>query len=411
MSDDLVEIGTVSSHECDEFLRLMCSAFVMEFDAARPIFYADPYFEPSNKFVARINGQIVSCLTVVDRECWIGETVVHVAGIAGVCTRPELRRRGLAGRLITETARVLADRGYAVAALFPTDRQYYRKLGWETVGVELRARIPANDLSGAARPGGVRQVAAEDIPQIARIYDRAAFGRTMHCLRDDKRWTFILEYLPESLVTYTDSGAIQGYVLQDSVPNRGAGRYSTDALPQEPARRVLEIVCDTVDAGNTIRGYLRDQFRNQGFEFTSTEDVLARNGFSVPSRPEPGIMARILNWPRLLEELALQWQRIDGELGIALVDPFVSVPPLTAVIRGAGDCSAIEHVPPALMKERCPNMIVGDLQEWSRVAIGHVSARTACKAGGLKSSTPLALEFADRLFPARNPFMPIADHF
>src|SRR5579883_1559713 len=126
-----IEIGSARPEELDTVLQIMCQAFQLPFGPARDIFYADPYFDLENKRVLRVEGQVVSCLTIIDASCWIGGAPVRMGGIAGVATRMEERRKGYAGQLLLDTARLLETRGYALSGLFPFSYDYYRKFGWE----------------------------------------------------------------------------------------------------------------------------------------------------------------------------------------------------------------------------------------------------------------------------------------
>src|SRR5207245_2826202 len=58
-------------------------------DPAPGLVYRDPYFDVENKRVLVENGDIVSCLTIVPSETWIGVARVGVAGIASVGTRQD----------------------------------------------------------------------------------------------------------------------------------------------------------------------------------------------------------------------------------------------------------------------------------------------------------------------------------
>src|ERR1043166_1319981 len=141
-----VEIGTVKESELDSLLRLMCEAFSLPYVEARKIFYADPYFDLNNKLVLRVADRIVSCLTLVETSCWIGDGVVSLAGIAGVATLPSERRKGYASRLLTATVSILRERGYALTALFPSVYDFYQKLGWELIGQGNRLTVSPNRL-------------------------------------------------------------------------------------------------------------------------------------------------------------------------------------------------------------------------------------------------------------------------
>src|SRR5437660_10709598 len=114
-----IETGEAQRDELDSMLALMCAAFSLPFAPAREVFYADPYFDIPNKRVLRVGGRIVSCLTVVETVCRLGAGTACIGGIAGVATRETERRRGYAGRLLTETLHLFQERGYALSALFP----------------------------------------------------------------------------------------------------------------------------------------------------------------------------------------------------------------------------------------------------------------------------------------------------
>src|SRR5690348_17013176 len=91
--------------ETEQFLDVFCAAFRLDRDAARPLFSRDPFFDLNLKRICIVpvdNGPetIVSCLTVVPADLRVGNAVVRMAGIAGVATRPEYRRRGYAGGLL-----------------------------------------------------------------------------------------------------------------------------------------------------------------------------------------------------------------------------------------------------------------------------------------------------------------------
>ena len=93
----MLDIGPVRQDELDAMLGVMCAAYELPFEAARPIFHADPYFDLDNKRVLRVDGRIVSCLTITESPYWIGKAVVPVAGIAGLATLPHAQRQGYAG--------------------------------------------------------------------------------------------------------------------------------------------------------------------------------------------------------------------------------------------------------------------------------------------------------------------------
>jgi predicted acetyltransferase len=412
-----IEIGVLEADEMEPLLNLMCEAFEMDLDAARPIFYSDPYLDVRNRYVLRVNRSIASCLTVVERECWIGEAIVRVAGIAGVATLPDYRRRGLAGRLLTETVQLLAGRGFHIAALFPSSRNYYQNYGWETGGSQHAAHVERatlrSDTEGTVTEGNVqvRRAIPDDIAALARIYDNGTFSRTMHCLRDEKRWRYLLTYVPNSFVAVAEDGNVRGYTIYELRPDPAGSHALPAATAGRSTLRLLEINCETLDAMRALQSHLAEQHTANHIEFAAPSDVIVQNGFTMPATETASFMARIIDWEGLLRALSTNWHTLDGAVGLALTDPILSPVPRCAVVYCTGAQMVVELVDAAALNARCRDFVVGDVRAWSSVVVGYRSAREAIDTGLLKASTASAAAVADRLFPAREPFLPTADHF
>ena len=408
---DTLETGELRTGEIEAFLQVMCVAFGMDLEAARPIFYSDPYFELYNRYAVRLDGKIVSCLTVVDRECWIGDATIRVAGIAGVATLPDYRRRGFARRLLTETLNVLDSRGLHIAALFPADASYYRSLGWEPASKPYISETALDALGGHAGREYVRAVEEADIPRIAEIYDRATRGRAMHCRRDSRRWDYLLTFLPRGCVACAQDGSIGGYALFDV--QQAPDEQNDDASGQPPntVLRILEIHSESPEYSAVLRRHMAAQERVSGAQFSAPLDVIESNGFPSPTPASNPFMARVVNWPGLLAALAPNWHDFDREIGLLVVDPLLSRLPRAAIVSGTGSEARIESLGAPELVARCRDYVVGEIGAWSAVIVGHLGAAEACHSGALKASTPPAASIASRLFPERAPFLPAADHF
>ena len=78
-------------------------------------------------------------------EIRVGARRVAVTGVAGVITRKELRRRGLAQRVLNHAIREVlprADTSFALLFCLPGLVELYRKLGWTEVAAPVRADQP-----------------------------------------------------------------------------------------------------------------------------------------------------------------------------------------------------------------------------------------------------------------------------
>jgi len=406
-----LEFGAVAPGETDAFLAVMCEAFEMDFKAAKPIFDADPYFEPGNKYVLRLDGEIVSCLTVVDCTCWMGDALLRVAGVAGVATRLPFRGRGLAGMLLTETVKALTARGFHIAALFPVIRDYYRRFGWETSGEQRRTCEMEVEPSALPNTCTVRKATQEDIPALSDIYNRYAHGRAMHCIRDEKRWRYLLTYVPGSYVARAASGAVEGYLLFDTQARRTETARGEGVPTAASILRVLEFIGESPAARYALRQCLRAHRSANAIEYTGLPEILDQNGFAVPEYTEASFMARILDWQGLLSTLAVNWHDVEGELALALIDPVFGTTPRTAVIRAGGGIVAVKQAVREEVTAGRRGIVVGDIHAWSAVAVGRIGANAAIETGTLKASSTQAADMVGRLFPAHSPFIPAPDHF
>src|ERR1051325_7921347 len=108
----MIEIRAARSDELEVMLAVMCESFGLPFNPARDIFLHDPYFDIDKKRVLVLDGDIISCLTIVDTTLWIGNAPVRVAGIANVATRQSHRGQGYASQLLRGIIPALHERGY-----------------------------------------------------------------------------------------------------------------------------------------------------------------------------------------------------------------------------------------------------------------------------------------------------------
>jgi predicted acetyltransferase len=421
---EAVEIGTARPDELDAMLGLMCESFGLPFAAAREVFYSDPYFEIENKRVLRVNGRLISCLTLVDTVCWLGAGQARLAGIAGVATVPEWRRRGYAGLLLSETVRELARRGYALSALFPYAYGYYRKFGWELAGFAHRYLTAPANLPSYPEAQRVRLAHADDIPALERLYNAAARGKTFHCLRDAKRWRYLFEHVRQRVVYSPDKVQVEGYLLYDFRTVEGESGANAPGVVQPLSLRILEMVAANEAARRGLVGFLASQDGVGCLEYTATWADLEANGLLQTVAPcietkdalasveiVPALMARVIDLARVAEALRPNWAGFYGTLAFVMRDPLVETGAQAVIVTGAGlddpqvSAARAEALPPVA------DSIVGDVGAWSQVVVGHLSGEEACALGLLQPSTPRAHALVAPLFPRRTPFLPVPDHF
>ncbi|MFI5826082.1 GNAT family N-acetyltransferase [Streptomyces sp. NPDC051578] len=102
--------------------------------------------QPAGVVAGQRAGVVGACLTLLRKEIRLAGATYRAAGLSAVVTRPELRGRGLGGRLVTAARELLAADPEVDVALFSCDREltpFYEAAGFE--------RLPGTVLLGGTR--------------------------------------------------------------------------------------------------------------------------------------------------------------------------------------------------------------------------------------------------------------------
>lgn len=408
----MVDIRAARTEELDIMLAVMCEAFGLPYSPARELFYKDPYFDISRKRVLLLDGLLVSCLTIVEADLWIGEALVRVGGIAGVATRQTHRRQGHGSRLLVGTLPFLREQGCVLSGLYPFEYEFYRRLGWERTGTQFRLVTVPGHLPRYAEARYVRQAAPADRADIARLYDATSRGRTGRWLRAPRRWDYLRMHIKHTVVFKHGSVGVEGYALFDTRESRDCPRHL----------RVLEMAAETEEAWRGLAGYLAEADANE-LSYTGDWDDLADSGLLDGSRADnpatalprvemvPGPMFRVVDFAGCLGALRPNFVGAlpaGREVCLAMTDPLAppNLPTAALLTGGAG----VSVTP--LERGRLPrHRIEGDAQAWAQVLTGHHSLRDALSLNRIRATADGPVDLAAPLFPRRNLFIPASDHF
>ena len=172
-----LEIRAARESELEQVVELSCIAFDSD-DHERYWQYVkgDSSYRPSQTRVVVVNDKVVSTLRIWERRIRVGESLVTMGGIGGVCTHPHYRGVGYASALMRDTIGYLKTTGYDIGALFTIiPDEFYCQLGW--VSLPLRSSIVTCRSSIAADipPGWqITDFNAEtDLDAVAKLYDIA----------------------------------------------------------------------------------------------------------------------------------------------------------------------------------------------------------------------------------------------
>ena len=316
-----IETGAARPEDLDAMLALMCEAFDLPLAPAHEVFYKDPYYDVNNKRVLRVDGQVLSCLTVVEARIWVGEVIVPIAGIAGVATRSTHRRQGYAARLLTETLRELAQRGYALSGLVPLSYDYYRPFGWELAGEAVRCQVAPSRLFPFPEKTFVRTAVSEDIPRLSSLYEASAKGRSLYGVRDAKRWKYLLDNIRYCRVVQPPGGEVEGYLLYELRARSLFESSGQGGEARPPYIRVVEMLAATPAARRALLGYLASHAGIAHVEYTTSMEDLTASGLVETLQYESGtepaarldmvptLMINVLDFQGVLTVLSVQWRR------------------------------------------------------------------------------------------------------
>ncbi len=336
-----VRIERVPFEEEEAFLQVVANAFGIDPLSIRTHFYEDPYYPYNQRWGLWVEEgsrqRLVSVLTVVPLEMWVGDRLLPCVGIAGVGTYAPYRRRGYAGQLLTSLVRALHQQGVPLAILQAFHHGFYRRYGWETVGTLGRVRVSPAHLSQFPALG-VRRALPSDYPAMQSLHAQLTTPKTGMLERDTLRWEYLFWNFRHKWV-YEIEGQIEGYMMYDF-------------LEGGSVLRIREILWATERARQALFGWLaRNEERVRWIEFNGTLEELLhlrlpplQEGHDDPEKPllqyelMPGFMARVVEVPSLLSHLLSGKPIPEGftPFTLQVQDPILGAHPPVAIMAEEG---------------------------------------------------------------------------
>lgn len=207
------EIRPIREPEAESFLRLLCDVFSLDITRARGIFFNEPLFDLNRKWALFEGGEPVSILTTVPLEFGWGTAL----GIAGVATREDVRRRGLARQLVERVLEDAEGQGVRAAYLFARDPRVYTSIGFEVLDEAVYAPLQG-------RPEFIlpKTLSFDEAREVYRVWSE---GNPNRLRRDDRRWSYWKWNL--RVCTSHTSGylCLEGSVVRECVPGGAAGAW------------------------------------------------------------------------------------------------------------------------------------------------------------------------------------------
>lgn len=251
-------------------------------------------------------------VTIHFEQYFGADVLVRMGGVAGVACLPASRGKGYAAACLKVALEQMKERNEVVSTLFPFSWAFYRKLGWEWVGIQRNYEIPTRILPAFPETENVRAATRQDRDSIFSLY--ASFSRRYRgmVVRDLRLWNRRLDDTTEKYTftyLYEHDGRVEGYLTY-----RGGEKKHT---------RIGEFITVTPRAQRGLLGLLRrHEMQNEAFKWSAPDnDTLWSQLYhwDIQTRLEPVTQARIVDVAGALRALKPD-PGLQGAVTIALQD-------------------------------------------------------------------------------------------
>jgi predicted acetyltransferase len=343
-----------------------------------------------------VDGALAAQLALIPLQVRTGLGVATAAGIGGVASPPEVRRRGYVAALLRHLADELRAGGTPLAILYPFKRSFYGRYGWATF---FERRVYRGEMARFASftraPGAFVPAGEADIPELDRIYRRALHGRFGLVVRDEIWWR-------DRVLRDWDGRQWHAYIWRDE---QGHGRsYLVYRLEREGDGRRLfcrEIAAtDPVSRGQLFTFFALHGDQAAGVRFPAPADAPVNMLMPDPLEcaVEPHFMLRLLDVPAALEAHSFP-REAAGRLTLAVSDGWI------AENQGVYELE-LDHG--RCRVRRLPGEPAADLScdvaTLAQIYSRYLPPRTAAAFGLLTVAERAALGLAERAFAGLAPF-------
>lgn len=393
------EIRNARPDEVEEALALQRAAF----DLSDPD--PSPHLGRSRELrVVVAAGRIVSCLTLAHAELCMRGARISMGAVRHVATHPEEQNKGYASALMRDSLRWMRRQGLVTSVLFPFSFRYYRKLGYELGGNHLHFWCRPNCVPAYAEERDARPAEMDDSEALARFYEQRAPACSI--CRGEARWREILSD-PRLNVVVAGGAGIQGY----AVTTEGRDNYGG------PVLQILDMTAGDPPAWRALLGRL-SKAPVESLEWFASETDLAASGLMRSAAPlregfkprgiatiRPMFQFRVVDVEQALQARSATFPDGQYRLALRVHDDLADENPTTIAIHGTGPSAEIRPARPS------DPYLEMEIQIFSQLFCGYLSAGDALSQGLVRASSPLAHDVAAQLFPAGDPFISELDRF
>jgi len=318
---------------------------------------------------------------------------IPLAGVGGVATPPEHRRRGHVGELLARSLADYRERGWPLSALRPFDEGFYGRYGWatgyryHTATVDPAALSRAADLVGDE--GQFVRLRPDDHERLHGAYDGWLAGVTLGTARDDDWWhdrTF--QHFEGELFCYAweQAGDVRGYLLYDVTDDRTLRTHEVAAADREAYLHLLRF-CRNHDSQV-------EEVELVGPEADRVLAVVDRDAVTVEARS--GHMVRIVDVPAALSAPSYP---VDARVVLDVRDDVADWNDDRFALAVADGAATVERT------DDPADATVG-IGTLSQLLVGHLPVERARVVGSLDVEDEATAETLAALFPTTDAYLP-----
>lgn len=213
-----MEIRAARESELEQVVDLCCQAFNPDgHERYWQYVKGDRSYRLSQTRVVVVNGRVISTLRVWERRIRVGESLVTMGGIGGVCTHPNYRGVGYASALMRDAIDYLRMTGCDLGVLFTIiPEAFYRRLGWTSLPLH-GFNVTSNSATLASKPPEwqITDFNPEtDLDAVAWLYDLTNAQQSGTIARTRAYWDMAPSRIRGVLPTVVArrNGHIEGYL-------------------------------------------------------------------------------------------------------------------------------------------------------------------------------------------------------
>ena len=390
MSDQL-QYREIGKNDLKKFSKMLDYAFALQ-EGEKEYKSEEDYREIMGAARGMYKGdELLSCFELFEFDCRMRDVQVKLAGIGGVASPPENRRKGYIKAMFNEALHEMKNNDFLLSSLWPFSFSFYRKLGYEQATGYKNYLLKPQRLKFTAKynSGEFRKVSLADYRELNEVYKQ--HYRDYDLVVDKSKEWWEKRIAEENYI----------YILERENDPTGYIVYSVEEDPDADFKKRMKVrEIAAVDYENYMEClrflYNHDSQIARIWMNVSTDDLLPK------FLPEPGIeencyqpgaMFRIIDVRELLSTIKYP-PDYTGSLVFRVNDNIIGENDVTFILEvegGKGRCRE---------SSRKPEFEV-DINHLTPVVTGYISPGQAYQIGQIKVREEKVVGKLQKIFPSR----------